>query len=704
MYSSAVLLAAVLATVAVNLSSCGGGASQGSGPGPPPTTFPLTVSAGSGGIITSSPSGINCGSACSASFSSGTKVTLSATPSSGDSFASWSGACSGSSLTCTLTMNGATSVSATFSRTQVQLSVSETGAGTITSNPAGINCGGICTADFNSGSTVTLTATPAAGNSFNGWSGACSGSSATCAVVLNAASSVAASFNATRAELSVSEIGSGTGTITSSPAGINCQSWSASFPRGAAVTLMANPDSSYQFTGWSGACSGTGPCTVTLEGATSVIAQFSATLQSINHIIFMAQENHSFDEYFGKLNDYRQANGLPTDVDGLPPDASNPSANGSGTVPVFHMLSMCMENPSPYWPGAHTDFNRSDPTSTDFKMDGFVTASSIFAISRGLYDRQGIRAMGYYTAQDLPYYYFMASNFATSDRWFSPVLAETPPNRLYLMSATSLGHVYPLPPGSPLLTNKNIFQLLEENGISWKVYVTDPSPSAVAASAMSMFAFSFKHAGNFVPISQYLSDVANGTLPAVAMIEPGYLSARDEHPVGSDGGEPGGSVQVGSAYVASLMNALIAGPSWKDSVFILTYDEYGGFYDHVPPQPTVSPDGILPSDLQPGDPCNDGSGKSIGGGTCDFLYAGYRVPLIVVSPFVKKNYVSHTLADHTAILKFIETRFNLPNLTMRDAAQMDMTEFFDFVNMPWKIPPRPPTQPTGGPCYVNHLP
>jgi phospholipase C len=414
----------------------------------------------------------------------------------------------------------------------------------------------------------------------------------------------------------------------------------------------------------------------------------------------MAQENRSFDEYFGELNDYRQAEGLPANVDGLTPDTSNPAADGDGTVAAFHMNSMCVENPSPYWPGAHTDFNRETPTSTIFKMDGFVTASSIFGIARGFYDKQGIRAMGYYTADDLPYYYFMASNFATSDRWFCPVLAETPPNRLYLMSATSVGHVYPLPSGSPLLTNKNIFQLLEENGISWKVYVTDPSPSPVAASAMSMFAFSFQHVANFVSVSQFLSDVANDTLPSVAMIEPGYLTARDEHPDGSDSGPPGGSVQKGSAYVASLINTLMTSPSWNDSVFILTYDEYGGFYDHVPPQPTVNPDGIPPSDLQPGDPCY-GIGA---GGTCDFLYTGYRIPLIVVSPFTKKNYVSHTVADHTAILKFIETRFGLPSLTARDAAQMDMTEFFDFVNVPWKIPPIPPTQPTGGACYIDRLP
>ena len=139
--------------------------------------------------------------------------------------------------------------------------------------------------------------------------------------------------------------------------------------------------------------------------------------------------------------------------------------------------------------------------------------------------------------------------------------------------------------------------------------------------------------------------------------------------------------------------------SWKDSVFILTFDEFGGFYDHVPPQAAVSPDGVKPADLQPNDICTQFTGP-----TCDFVYTGYRVPLIVISPFTKKNYVSHTVADYTAWLKFVETRFGLPSLTKRDAAQMDMTEFFDFTNPPWSTPPNPPVQPTNGPCYLNQLP
>jgi len=207
-----------------------------------------------------------------------------------------------------------------------------------------------------------------------------------------------------------------------------------------------------------------------------------------------------------------------------------------------------------------------------------------------------------------------------------------------------------------------------------------------------------------VPVSQYLSDVQNGTLPSVAFIDPGYDSGRDEH-LGLDDGQPGGSVQVGAQYVSTLINSLMQSPSWQDSVFILTYDEFGGFYDHVPPQPAVSPDGIKPLDLLQGPPPN---GPDVcvltTGPTCDFVYTGYRVPLIVISPFAKKNYVSHTVADYTAWLRLVETRFNLPSLTKRDAAQIDMTEFFDFVNVPWSVPPTPPAQPTNGACYLNHLP
>ncbi|HVG91630.1 MAG TPA: alkaline phosphatase family protein [Alphaproteobacteria bacterium] len=137
---------------------------------------------------------------------------------------------------------------------------------------------------------------------------------------------------------------------------------------------------------------------------------------------------------------------------------------------------------------------------------------------------------------------------------------------------------------------------------------------------------------------------------------------------------------------------------------MLTWDEGGGLYDHVSPQPMPSPDGIAPKDLRANDICLNTDGSINSSPTCNFMYTGYRLPLVVISPFTKKNYVSHTVADYTAILKLIETRFNLHSLTARDAAQMDMTEFFDFNAAPWKTPSTPPDQITTGACYLDHLP
>lgn len=454
------------------------------------------------------------------------------------------------------------------------------------------------------------------------------------------------------------------------------------------------------------------------------------SLQSINHIIFMAQENRGLDHYFGAMRQYWAANHIPDQsFDGLPqfnpasgpaplqgPAPTNPGCDpgfvfppndctidgNSPQVQSFSMVSMCVENPSPSWNEDHVDWNFNNPVSSAATLNGFVWTAAHDARTNQppFTDVDGVRAMSYYNGTDLPYYYFMASSFATSDRWFSPVMSRTQPNRLYMLAATSAGHVYPSAAGAAPLANQTIFDLLQNAGVTWKVYVTDLTYATppIQDSTLNMFTAASKYPKNIVPVSQFLTDVAKGTLPSVAFIDPGFASGLDEHP-GLDDGAPGGSVQLGSQYVSTLINALMQSSSWQDSAFILTFDEFGGFYDHVSPQPAVSPDGIKPVDLLPGDICTKTTGP-----TCDFVYTGYRVPLIVISPFAKKNYVSHTVADYTAWLKLVETRFNLPSLTKRDAAQMDMTEFFDFVNVPWSTPPTPTAQPTDGPCYLNKLP
>lgn len=547
-------------------------------------------------------------------------------------------------------------------------------------------------------------------------------------------------------QLTVSSAGPGSGTIASTPVGINCGSTcSANFLPGTTVTLTATPQAGATFNGWSGGtCSGTGTCTIKLNTVTSVTANFGATLQAINHIIVLAQENRSFDSYFGALKDYWAKNNIPDQqFDGLPqfnspagaaptnpgcdpafpfnPNANPPQTNkcmfntNSPPVASFHFQTMCVENPSPSWNESHVDWNIQDPVNATATLDGFVhtAANDARQIVPPFNDVNGMRAMGYYDGNDLNYYYFLASNFATSDRWFSPVMTRTQPNRMYMLAATSQGHAYPLRSGSPLLTAPIIFQKLQNAGITWKIYVHPDATGCTTPQCLFQQSYinQFTYGStilnqfpqNLVPISQFLSDAQNGTLPQFAWIEPASFIGLDEHPSDSDpapGQAPCCSVEVGANYVSSLINAVMTGPSWKDSAFIFTFDEFGGFYDHVAPQPTVSPDGIAPNDLLPGDICTQ-----VVGPNCDFTVTGYRVPFIVISPFAKKNFVSHAVADSTAILKFVETRFGLPALTKRDAAQIDMTtEFFDFTNAPWMTPPSPPAQNTSGVCYLDHLP
>jgi phospholipase C len=356
-----------------------------------------------------------------------------------------------------------------------------------------------------------------------------------------------------------------------------------------------------------------------------------------------------------------------------------------------------VENPSPSWNESHVDWSIYHPTADPPVLDGFVWEAAGDAQVDGFHDTLGQRAMGYYTDADLPYYYFLASQFATSDRWFSPVMSRTHPNRMYSMAATSQGHVYPIPQGGAQLTAPTIFGELQKAGISWKIYGGSGTYYSMFTESNSLLN------GHFFPRSQYFTDLQNGTLPQVAWFEPGSDIGADEHP-GIDPNNPGPNNQFGAEWVSTLINALMQSSSWKDSVFIFTFDEMGGFYDHVAPFGEVSPDGIKPNDLVGNDICNQGEANPV---NCDFTVSGYRVPFFVVSPFARPHYVSHTNMDYTAALKLIETRFNLPSLTARDAAQPDMTEFFDFAGAPWATPPTPPQQPVrGGPtaCYTNTLP
>jgi phospholipase C len=439
--------------------------------------------------------------------------------------------------------------------------------------------------------------------------------------------------------------------------------------------------------------------TATAQTTITVTAP-SIGINSVNHVIIMMQENRSFDHYFGHLNEYRATLGLPADVDDLSNagNVSLPSWDNSGNIAPYHLMTQCVGDLTPSWQESHNMVNLNSPAEgkwgTPPPMNGFAAMEGGYAQHNptlGGFDVAGKRAMGYYTAYDLPFYYWAATTFATSDRWFSPALTRTQPNRMYLLAATSNGYAFPGGSGDeihPVLVMgkvKSIFQLLQENSVTWKVYVTD---NYVAGNLAKMdtyenyFPWAFGFVDHFADASTFASDAANGTLPQVALIEGGYTESwADEHPQNP--------IDKGAQYTESMVQALMNSPSWASSVFFITYDEGGGFYDHVPPVSMPSPDGIKPY-LAPGDPIGD------------FDTTGFRIPLMVISPFTKPGYVSHNNADFTALLKFIETRFNLPPLNKRDAAQIDMTEFFDW-SAPNLTSTNPPKQPSL-PCYYDHLP
>jgi len=245
-------------------------------------TFTLTVTpSGTGsGTVTSNPTGVTCGTDCTETYAYNTSVTLTAAASSGSTFTGWGGACTGTG-TCTVSMTAARSVTATFGAasqtpSSYLLTVTQNGAGTgmVASNPAGINCGTACSASFTSGAAVTLTAMPDAGSTFAGWGGSCTGAGS-CTVSMSQLQTVTATFAPQSVALTVTEAGTGFGTVKSSPAGIDCATTcSAAFSAGTVVSLGATPAKNSAFAGWSGACAGTGACTVALTQAKSVTATF----------------------------------------------------------------------------------------------------------------------------------------------------------------------------------------------------------------------------------------------------------------------------------------------------------------------------------------------------------------------------------------------------------------------------------------------
>jgi len=471
--------------------------------------------------------------------------------------------------------------------------------------------------------------------------------------------------------------------------------------------------------------------TATAAGGASITQSTTVTVASastgvIKHIFFLLQENRSFDMYLGKLGGYQPDRlkqfGIlnPPTINAFDSNVTLTNAHTGAKVKPFHEGTVCTENLTPAWDESHHDVSLigGDPAwpqwpatrtyaDSDFLMQGFLDTTGDVTQQ---YDPDGTRAMGYYDQTDLPYYYDLATFFATSDSWHSPVMANTVPNRMYLMAGTSFGHEYPdFDPNHPKYAAKTIFHAMNDANVSWLYYYTD-----------GIFLANFldyadpKIGPKTYPVSSLLSTLQgqcsggscdpDKTLPEVIFIDSASgSSGLDEH--------PDNNIQSGAAYVQSIIAALMDSDAWQDSAFILSYDEAGGLYEHVPPFAVPMPDQYGPGqcpDLNNGSYlyCTTGN---LGGA---FDLTGLRVPVIVISPYSKPNFVSHTPRDFTAILAFIEQTFNVPSLTARDAyfkdPTRDMNEFFDFTTTPPVLlnPPVPGLtwtqflnpQTTGGVC------
>jgi phospholipase C len=291
--------------------------------------------------------------------------------------------------------------------------------------------------------------------------------------------------------------------------------------------------------------------------------------------------------------------------------------------------------------------------------------------------------MGYMTPAQMPVTYALASHFPISDRYFCSLLGQTLPNRRYYLSGTSSGFVND--DDSSLLVsaaNGTIFDRLDAAKVSWLVYYDNvPSPFY-----FPNFRNNPLQVAKCVKNTQFFSDAAAGRLPSVSYVEENFDYQSEENPQ---------DIAYGENFLRQVVAAVMDSPLWSKTALFITYDEHGGFYDHVPPPQAVPPDNI-PPDLKL---------SSSGTFPANFDRYGFRVPLIVVSPWGQPRYVSHKVADHTSILAFLERKWNLPPLTRRDAAAWDLSDMFDTskrqLAQPIALPPAPGINATLAKCRAD---
>jgi phospholipase C len=322
--------------------------------------------------------------------------------------------------------------------------------------------------------------------------------------------------------------------------------------------------------------------------------QRATGIPQVQHIILLCQENHSFDHYFGSYS-------------GLPAGWGIPSDYQSGGQKPFHFTTLTDNNndPNHSWSAIHQGYDNG-------KMDGWYASG-------------GIDALGYYEAADLPYYYSLFPQYTLCANYCSGMLCDTQPNRMVYYSGTSGGNCCDCINTNGTLdssTYPNICDLLQSYGVTFKNYNFGTPDNYSYLALWSNWATGGPNNELNQTQAQFFTDCTNNTLPNVVFItnEP----PNDEHPPAN--------IQTGEAQMKSIIEAVQASPAWASSVILLTWDEGGGFFDHVPPR------------------------------QLDAYGPGVRIPMIVISPFAKPGYVDTTFQDHGSQLKFIEKVFGLPTL------------------------------------------
>lgn len=356
----------------------------------------------------------------------------------------------------------------------------------------------------------------------------------------------------------------------------------------------------------------------------------------VEHIVVVMMENHSFDNMLGMLG---RGDGFPLNERGQPMEAC-PDGMGN-MVHAFHMPSDCQTD------GVGNDWNTAHRSYDNGTNQGFVIASSG-------------EAMGYFLEPDMPFTWGLAKTFPIADRWFCSLLGQTDPNRRYLISGTSLGLVSDAFP-SALPPNGTIFDSFNTHQITWRDYYSNVPSIGVYLPLLGQPAIN----ENIVKIDQFYKDAAAGTLPQFSLLEPNYSIQSEENPQ---------DVQFGDQFLSDVVQAVLHSPQWSKTLMIWNYDEWGGWYDHVPPPAAIPPDDV-PPDLPAG---------SLPG---TFGRYGFRVPAGVLSPYARPDFVSHTVYDHTSVLATVEAKWNLPALTRRDANARAVFDMVDFHARPHYLHP-----------------